>query len=157
MQRRQEAELRQKLLKQQEEEAERAKWSAKGAGDAPLVTVMHESTFEAPLGRRSFASFNPVVERLCEEENASAAQGRARGEGDGGKTHAHLELLEEMSTVDAAAVAERLSGRKRLDPETAGAEAAANFYKRSRRSKRGSDVHQSKAKPKRKDRRRSHA
>ena len=64
MQRCQETELRKKLEEEQKKTAKDSHWVLPGISEDsfPTVSLMEESTFDIPLGRRSFNKMNSQIE-----------------------------------------------------------------------------------------------
>jgi len=113
MRRREEGERRDRLRKEEDDRLREARWVVKGLDDRVLV-MADETRFDLspPLGRRSFKSFNPVVEELVELQLKEHKQSGVRAQKRQTKMAEQADDEASEKAISDVEMAQRLSDMK---------------------------------------------
>lgn len=118
MRRREEAERRDKLRRQEDDRLREARWTVKGLDDHIMV-LADETRFDLspPIGRRSFKNFNPAIEQLVEAQLKEHRESGKRAEKRRAKIEAEAEEEEQQTkAVSDVDMALRMSGMRSVTP-----------------------------------------
>ncbi len=110
MRRREEAERRDRLRREEEDRMREARWVVKGLDNAvTMLTDDRRFDLSPPLGRRSFRGFNPVVEALVEQQLKEHRELNKRGERRKAKLEEEAREEEQEKAVSDADLSRRLT------------------------------------------------